>query len=149
MPTRLSLMAAALVTALAVAVATAEEKAIPVKQLPAPVRKAADANLQGGVIKSASMEVEKGETVYEVETTRAGHGRDLLFSADGTLIEVEEEMALDDVPPAVQAALAAHGRIIKVESVVKGAAVSYEGLVERGGKRSEVVVGADGKPVVP
>ncbi len=74
---------------------------------------------------------------------------DLLFSADGTLIEVEEEMALSDVPPAVRTALAAHGRIVKVESKLKGSAVSYEGLVERGAKRSEVVVGADGKPVVP
>ena len=58
-------------------------------------------------------------------------------------------MALNDVPAAVRAALATHGQIVKVESVLRGSAVSYEGLVERGGKRSEVVVGADGKPVVP
>ena len=129
--------------------ATGAETAIPLKQLPPAVRKAADANLQGGVIKAASKETENGQTYYEVETTRGGRGRDLLFDVHGQLVSVEEEIAPDAVPAAVGTALAAHGTVLKVELVTKGSAVSYEGVVERAGKRSEVVVDAEGKAIKP
>ena len=127
----------------------AAEKTIPVAQLPASVRKAADENLQGGVIKTASRELEKGRTLYEVETVRARHTRDLLFDASGQLVSVEEEMALDAVPAPVRTTLATHGKIVKVESVTKGSAVTYEGVVDRGGKRSELVVDVDGRVLKP
>ncbi|MEO5818978.1 MAG: hypothetical protein ABIT71_00615 [Vicinamibacteraceae bacterium] len=128
--------------------ATADAK-LTVKQLPAPVRKAAVENLRGGVITGASTEIENGKTRYEVETTIAGHGRDLLFEADGTLVSVEEAVALDAVPDGVRKALTSRGKVLKVESVTTGATVTYEGIVERAGKRSEVTVGADGAPVQP
>jgi len=119
------------------------------KQLPAPVRKAAEENLKGGVITGVSKEIEKGKTLYEVETTVAGHGRDLLFDADGTLVSVEEAVALDAVPEAVRKALTSRGHVVKVETVTSGASVTYEGVVEKAGKRTEVALSADGTPVHP
>jgi hypothetical protein len=85
-------------------------------------------------------EIDKGQTFYEIETVRSGHGRDLLFDAEGHLVAVEEVVALDAVPPAVRAALSARGKVIKVETVTKRAEVSYEAAIQRDGKTFHVVV---------
>lgn len=92
-------------------------------------------------------EQDKAKTVYEVETTRAGRARDLVFDATGALVAVEEEMAIEAAPAAVRAALAAHGKVIKLESLTKGDVVTYEAQVERNGKRSEVLLDASGQLV--
>jgi uncharacterized membrane protein YkoI len=140
---------AVVASTLSVAAMAGADTRITLKQLPAAVRQAAHQNLQGGTIKGASKEIENGQTLYEVETVKAGHARDLLFDADGHLVAVEEVVPLDAVPPAVRAALTAQGKVLKVESVTKGAAVSYEGVVDRAGKRAELAVDANGKPITP
>jgi uncharacterized membrane protein YkoI len=138
----------ALALLIAAAAPPADTK-ISLKQLPAAVQKAVQENLDGGTIKGVSTEKEKGKTFYEVETLRAGHGRDLLFDAAGQLVSVEEEVALDAVPEAARTALTARGTVRKVELVTKGQVVFYEAVVEQKGKRSEVAVDAAGKPVTP
>ncbi len=143
------LAVAAMTGGLLIGQVAAAEKTITMAQLPASVQKAANENLQGGVIKAASKETEMGQTFYEVETVRAGHTRDLLFDASGQLVSVEEEMAPDAVPAPVRTTLATYGTILKVESVTKGSTVTYEGLVHRGGKRSELMVDGDGKLIKP
>lgn len=129
----------------AVATASADTK-IALKDLPEAVKKAVTENLQGGQIKGLSTEVEKGQTFYEVETVRNGHGRDLLFDKAGQLVSVEETVALSSVPEAVRKALTAQGKVLKVETVTKSGVVSYEGVVEKAGKRTEVALDAEGKP---
>ena len=39
--------------------------------------------------------------------------------------------------------------MLSVESVTRGATVSYEGVVRKNGKRTEVAVAADGTPAKP
>ena len=56
-----------------------------------------EAQTKGAEIKGISTETEKGKTLYEAETRLNGHGRDLLFDKTGTLVEVEEETALDAI----------------------------------------------------
>ncbi len=55
------------------------------------------------------------------------------------------------VAPAVRTGLeqlAAGGKIVKIESVPKGGSVAaYEAVVEKNGKKSEIKVGTDGKPI--
>jgi hypothetical protein len=83
--------------------------------------------------------------------TVRGHGRDVSIAPDGTVLEIEEEIALDSLPAAVRAGLmqaAGSGKITKVESLTKhGAIVAYEAQVSTGTKRSEIQVGPDGKPL--
>jgi hypothetical protein len=93
--------------------------------------------------------VEKGETFYEVETLRANKTRDLLFDKGGRLVSVEEALPLESAPAEVRDAPTSQGRVSRVERVTKGERVFCEGVVEKNGKRREVVVGADGKPVTP
>jgi uncharacterized membrane protein YkoI len=122
---------------------------ISLKELPEVVRKAVTDNLQGGVIKAVSTELDKGQTFYEVETVRAGQPRDLLFDKAGELVSVEETVTLSAVPEAVRNALTAQGKVVRVETVTKAGVVSYEGVVEKAGKRSEIALDAEGKRLQP
>jgi hypothetical protein len=80
-----------------------------------------------------------------------GHSKDLLIAPDGSIVEVEEEVAFDSLSRAIQAGLqskAGAGKILKIESITKhGKVVAYEAMVDRNGKKSEVQVGPDGKPL--
>jgi len=127
------------------------EKKLKRSDLPAAVQKTADQESQGATIRGYSSETENGQLVYEVEMTSHGHGRDVLIAADGSVLEIEAEVALDSLPAPVRDGLkqlAGPGTITKVESLTKhGALVAYEAQVRTGTKRSEIQVGPDGKPL--
>jgi hypothetical protein len=123
------------------------ETKIQKKDLPAAVQKAMESEIQGATVKGYAKEVEEGKTFYEVETTKSGHARDLLYSPDGTLAELEEEVAMDTLPAAVKTALEGVGKLRMVEKVTEGSKTFYEGHYAKGSKKSEVKVTADGKPV--
>lgn len=127
----------------------ASEKKVQLKDVPQAVQTAVQMETKGDTIKAVIEESSKGKVVYEVETTRSGKTRDLVFDAAGSVIEVEEEMAFDATPRAVQTALLAHGKVTKVESLRKGALVTYEAEIEKAGKRTEVVVNAAGHVIKP
>lgn len=131
--------------------ATSQEKKIQRSELPAAVEKTVAAQTQGATIHGFSMEQEKGKTYYEVEMTVNGHGKDVSMDADGMVTEVEEEVALDALPPAVKAGITAKagkGTLGKIESLTKGGKlVAYEAHVTTDGKKSEIQVGPDGKPL--
>lgn len=131
--------------------AASQEKKIQRSELPPAVEKTVAAQTQGATIKGFSMEEEKGKTYYEVEMTVNGHGKDVSIDANGVVTEVEEEVALDALPPAVKAAItdkAGKGTLGKIESLTKGGKlVAYEAHVTTDGKKSEIQVGPDGKPL--
>jgi hypothetical protein len=117
--------------------------------LPPAVEKTVSEQSQGATIKGFSTEVEKGKRLYEVELTMNGHGKDISMDKDGKIVEVEEEVAMDSLPPEVKAGLkraAGSGTITKVESLTNaGKLVAHEAGVKNGPKRSEVQVGPTGK----
>jgi hypothetical protein len=69
----------------------------------------------------------------------------------GAIAEVEEEVQLNSLPASVKQGLkakAGKGTIAKVESITKhDKLVAYEADVVTGGKKSELQVGPDGKPL--
>ena len=73
--------------------AQAQEKKIKREELPPAVEKTVAAQSQGAAIKGFSTEVEEGKTLYEVELTVNGHGKDISMDKDGKIVEVEEESA--------------------------------------------------------
>jgi hypothetical protein len=94
-----------------------------------------------------SKEDERGKTFYEAETMRNGKSRDILIDPAGAVVEVEEEIGLDSLPAPAKAAIehrAERGKILKVESVTSAGAVHYEATINKGGKKSEIAVNADG-----
>ena len=127
--------------------ALASEKPVKMKDIPLPVQKAIQEQTKGAQLKGLAKEVENGKTFYEAETSVNGHGRDLLFDSAGALVEIEEETPLDSIPGPAKAAIekvATGGKITKVEILTKGQTVTYEAAITKGGKKSEIVVAADG-----
>lgn len=144
-------IAALVLTCGLAATATAQDKKLQRSDLPPAVGKTADAQSAGATVRGYSSETEDGRLEYEVALTVNGHGKDVTIAPDGTVLEIEEEVALDSLPAPVRAGLiqaAGAGKIGKVESLTKnGAIVAYEAHVRSGTKRSEVQVGPDGKPL--
>jgi len=130
---------------------SAQEKKIKRSDLPPAVEKTVAEVSKGAAIKGFSEETEKGETTYEVEMVVNGHTKDVQMDASGAVLEIEEEVAMDSLSADVKAGLmakAAGGKILKVESLTKnGKLVAYEAKVETAGKKSEIQVGTDGKPL--
>jgi hypothetical protein len=131
--------------------ASAQEKKIKRSDLPPAVEKTVAAQSAGAIIRGFSSEVENGQTLYEAEMIVNGHSKDVLMAADGSIVEVEEQVALDSLSAEVKAGLqakAGKGKILKVESITKkNKLVAYEAQVNTDGKKSEVQVGPDGKPL--
>ncbi len=128
-----------------------QEKKIPRANLPPAVEKTVAAQSQNATIKGFSEENENGRTFFEAEMMVNGHSKDVLMDSKGYIVEVEEQVALDSLPQAIKDGLqakAGKGKIRKVESLTKhDKLVAYEAQVTTDGKKSEVQVGPDGKPL--
>ena len=140
-----------LVTACTVAAslgASAQEKKIDQSSLPPAVQKTVQKQSQGATIKGFSTERERGQKVYEAEMMVNGHTKDIEIAQDGSLNEIEEEVAFDTLPTDVQASLtarAAGAKITKVESLTKrDKLVAYEAATLKGAKKGEIQVGPNG-----
>lgn len=134
---------------LGMAFAQEQEKKIRRADLPPAVEKTVATESQGATIKGFSEEKENGQTYYEAEMTVSGHSKDLVIDKNGAIVEIEEQVALDSLPPDVKSGLqqkSGSGKILKVESLTKhGKLVAYEAKVEANGKKKEIQVGPDGK----
>lgn len=131
--------------------AVAQEKKIKRSELPAAVEMTVKEQSKGTTIRGFSVEQENGKTTYEVEMLVNGHTKDVQISPNGTVIEIEEQIDLKSVPEEVRAGLKSKvgkGKITKLESITKNdVLVAYEAQVMTDGKKSEVQVGPDGKPL--
>jgi len=127
------------------------EKKINRSNLPPAVEKTVAAQTQGAIIRGFNEEKENGKTYYEAELTVNGHSKDILIDPTGAVVEIEEQVDLASLPAAVQSGLqtkAGAGKLGKIESITKhDKVVAYEAKVMNNGKRSEVQVGPDGKPL--
>ena len=63
------------------------------------------AKAKGATIKGFATEVEHGVKLYEASLTVNGHSKDILIDKNGKIMEVEEEVSMDSLPAAAQAAL--------------------------------------------
>jgi hypothetical protein len=149
MTSRVTKLAVVVAAAVSLALTASAEKKIARSALPPAVEKTVQAESQGATINGFVTESENGKTAYEAEMTVNGHSKDLLIAKDGTLLEIEEEVALNSLPAAVQSALtakAAGAKITKVESLTKkGKLVAYEGATLKGTKAGEIQVGPNGE----
>ena len=131
--------------------ASAQEKKIKRSDLPPAVEKTVAAQSTGATIRGFSTEKENGQTLYEAELTVNGHSKDISMTADGSIVEIEEQVSLDSLPAEVKAGLqakAGNGKILRVESLTKkDKLVAYEAKVETNGKKTEIQVGPNGKPL--
>jgi hypothetical protein len=125
------------------------EKKVQLKDLPAAVQATAKEQSRGATVRGYTKEIENGKPEYEVETVINGMTKDIALDENGSVLEVEQQIELASLPAAAKAGLekqAGQGKILKIESVTRGSNLSYEAVVMRGRKRSEVAITSDGKP---
>ena len=150
--TRSKLVVTAAFTAMLFALpAMAQEKKVQKSDLPAAVQKTVDEQSKGATVRGFSTEMENGKMNYEAQLTVNGKTRDISMDANGVITEIEDQVDFASLPEAVQAGLkkkVGAGKILKVESLTKkDKLVAYEAVVETGGKKKEIQVGPDGKPL--
>jgi len=125
-----------------------DEDKVALDKLPAAVTKAVKAKFPKATMKEASKEVEKGETTFEIAITDGGQKIGLAVKPDGTIMEVEKEIKVADLPAAVAKTLAAgfaKMTVTKAEEVMKGKTMLYEVMVTKpGGKKMEIALDPDG-----
>jgi hypothetical protein len=132
----------------AMADASGAEDRVKKSELPSAVQKTADAQSAGATVLGYARDKAHGRVEYEVQLMVGDHTKDVTIASDGRVLEVEEQVALDELPANVfhgLSAQASKGKIEKVESLTKeGRIVAYEARVT-GGKHAEIQVGPDGQ----
>ena len=123
------------------------EESIKVSDLPAAVMKTFKEAYPKAEIKAAAQEEKDGQVVYEIESMDGKQQRDILYAADGTVIEIEEAMPFKALPDAVQKAVKEKypdAKVEKAEKLTKGNTVQYEVALEDGEEDVEVLLDAQG-----
>jgi uncharacterized membrane protein YkoI len=141
------------------AVARADDKdpkKVPLDKVPKKVMDAMKARFPGAKLTSVEKETEGGKVVYDIELTHKGRRYEMDIQEDGTVMEIEKEITLKDVPKAVTQALKAKYPKATIKEVmevnkVKGKKETpdhYEVTLEMPDKKTmEVTVSLDGKTV--
>jgi len=133
-----------------------KDKKVPLDKVPKAVMAAIKARFPGPDVTSVEKETENGQVVYDIELKHKGRKYEMDIKEDGTIIEIEKEVAAKDVPTAVANAVAAKYPKATIEEVmevnkVKGKEETpdhYEvSLVTADKKKLEVEVSLDGKTV--
>jgi uncharacterized membrane protein YkoI len=127
---------------------TAQEKRLKKTDVPKVILSAFEKAYPKATVKGYGSEVENGKTSYELETVEGKTHRDILYSADGTVIEIEEGMNVSDLPEAVLATIKKEypkGSITSAEKLTKEESSGYEVVVKHGKKKTEVRLDATGK----
>jgi hypothetical protein len=128
--------------------AIAGDKKITKKDVPAAALKAFEAAFPKVTVNAYLTELEDDKTFYEFETVEGTIKRDILYKADGTLVEVEEKLTHTTIPTEITKAVTTDmpkANIVGGEKTTKGSEVTYEIKIKAGKKIGEVVVSAKGK----
>ena len=131
-------------------VSLSQEIKISRKQVPAAVIKAFKGTYPKARIKGTNIETKEGIAFYEIESKDGKISRDVLYTKDGKVSEIEEMISADQLPQPVMNALTKNYSSAKVKSIEKntqGAVTTYEVVLQNGKKKTEVVFSADGNIV--
>ncbi|MCX6566993.1 MAG: PepSY-like domain-containing protein [Candidatus Aminicenantes bacterium] len=137
-------------TGMAAAQDNTKTEPVNIKILPPAVLQAFKASYPDAVIKGVDKETENGVTLYEVESVDGKINRDLLYTADGKAVEIEESIAPENLPAPVKQTLDKEypgAKILKAEILTKNGIKAYELSLQIKGKTSSVTIDSEGKTV--
>ncbi|HEY6951611.1 MAG TPA: PepSY-like domain-containing protein [Bacteroidota bacterium] len=124
------------------ACAYSQEQAINKTKVPRVILKAFQKSYPKATAKAFKTETESGKKYFEIESREGKISRDLLYSEDGTVIEIEESITTEQLPDSVKNAVEKDfpsGQIVKSEKTTRGSDTSYEFIIRVGKKRYEAV----------
>jgi hypothetical protein len=126
----------------------AQESKIREKDVPQAVIAAFRAAYPNATIGGYAKEKENGKLFYEIESKDGTTRRDILYNPDGTVAEVEETVAMTDLPAAAQQLIQSKypkAVVSRAEKTTAGDKVEYEVSARRGKQRISLVFDGEGK----
>ncbi len=99
------------------------------------------------VIGDISKETKGDQTYFEIESVDGKTRRDLLYFPDGKVFEIEEAIAVKDLPNSITKTIKdkyPDGEIHKAEKITRGDIAEYEVLVENGENNLEILLDSKG-----
>ncbi|HEY6802542.1 MAG TPA: hypothetical protein VI306_03085 [Pyrinomonadaceae bacterium] len=146
MKVRLTILVATVL--LSGSIAFAQEKKVREADVPKAVLDAFRSAYPNATVKGYAQEKEEGSLFFEIESQDGATRRDLLYRTDGTLAEVEETIAVSDLPTSAQVTITAKKATVRrAERVTKDGHVSYEVAGLQGKKRVTFIFDAEGNQV--
>jgi hypothetical protein len=132
--------------------AYAAEHSVPCSTLPDAVQQRSKSLLEPGTtVHGCVKDVSAGKTTYEMELITPKGSKDVTFSPQGDVLEIEQQVDATALPPPVAAAFAkaaSGGKLGKVESLTRqGQLIAYESTVVKDGKHRELAFRPDGTPM--
>ena len=128
--------------------ASAQEAKIKEKDVPQAVIAAFKSAYPNATVRGYAREKENGKVFYEIESKDGATMRDLLYNPDGTVAEIEETIAVTDLPAEAQQLIKSkypRAVVSRAEKVTEGDKVKYEVSARIGKKRIGWSFDADGK----
>jgi hypothetical protein len=125
-------------------------------KVPAKIMSAIKGRFPDPQIKSVEKEDENGKVMYDVELSQKGRKYEMDITDDGTIVEVEKEVAAKDFPAACAKAVATKFPNAKIKEIMevnkvegkKETPQNYEVTLEEPGKKAfEAIVSLDGSSV--
>jgi hypothetical protein len=116
--------------------------------LPPAVATAFQKAFSGAAISRVGSERDNSRVLYRVEAVDEGRRRSVWYDANGALIQVAEQVAENELPRPVAAAMHSHPRAIYASGlkVTRGGRIEYQ-LTLRGTRKTAMVVKPDGTVV--
>lgn len=122
-------------------------KEVKLEDVPSAAQAAIQSHTSGGTIKKITCEKEEGKHFYKVEYKKDDREFELQIDDDGKVLETEEILAMEDLPPAVLETVkteSAGGEIKELALETEDDKTFYEVEFEKDGKEHEVKINADG-----
>lgn len=127
-------------------VVSAQETEIARKDVPPAVLAAFDKVYPTAKVLEWEKEIHNGKLYYEAETVEGKLPRNVLYIPDGTIAQIEEKIAANEVPTTVANAVKRRypkASIRSAHKITHGISVEYA-LALKGGNQKRVVMHADG-----
>lgn len=127
------------------------DETVSMSAVPAAVKQTLKDYASESDVKTASMGDQDGTKVYEFDIQQGARKFELTVTPGGKFMGTEEDVEFSTLPAAAQATLTAQAQGGKLEGCEKAVdqnhKTTYEGVIDKNGKKIEVAVDADGKVV--
>ena len=122
-------------------------KEVKLEDVPPAAQAVIQSHTSGGTIEEITCEKEEDKHFYKVEYKKDGREFELQVDDEGKVLEIEESMKMEDLPPAVQETVkteSAGGKIKELVLETEKGKTFYEVEFEKDGKEHEVKINEDG-----
>ncbi len=147
----LHLAAVALIAGMACSALAGEEKeeSISMDKVPKAVKATLAKYAAASEVKNVEKGDQDGKKVFEFDIEQGARKFEVAISTKGKFMGTEEDVEFSTLPAAAQKTLqdkAAGGKVSGCEKAVDAEGkITYEGTIEKDGKKAEIAVDADGK----